>query len=88
MKKPEDVYQFPCTLDFKVIAYHKDDIESTILKIITSQGISTDGIEVLIRPSKNNKYWAITLPITFNSKTQLDSVHEALNEHQDIIMTL
>lgn len=89
MKKERDeIFQFPCQLDFKIIAHRKPDIEKTILTIVQKQGISTDNLEISIRPSKNNKYWALSLPLTLHDKQQLDDLHQALNQHDDIIMTL
>ncbi|PIQ44223.1 MAG: hypothetical protein COV52_06635 [Gammaproteobacteria bacterium CG11_big_fil_rev_8_21_14_0_20_46_22] len=87
-KTPEDIYEFPCTMPFKIIAHRKDDIEAIIREILDTQGFDSKTLEVSIRPSKTNKYWAITMPLTFESKEQLDALHKALNDHEHVIMTL
>ena len=52
MDKTDNVFEFPCKMDFKIIAVRKQDIEATILNIVKSQGISIENLNVAIRPSK------------------------------------
>lgn len=87
-KKIEALYDFPCEIRFKIIAHRKPDIEKTVKAILSAEGIDTENLELQIRPSKTNKYWAITVPLYFSSKAELDAVHQALNAHEHVIMTL
>jgi uncharacterized protein len=87
-KAKETLLKFPCDFPIKVIARKVPDIDEAILAIIKKFAPDAAKASCQIRPSKQNNYWAITITISAQSKTQIDNIYQALHAHPAVVMLL
>jgi len=78
----QQAYEFPCSLSIKAIGDDYDDylqfVMDTVLDIIGT----IEEAEVTSRKSAGNKYLAVTVPFIAETREQLESVYEAINQDQ------
>ncbi len=82
MTETIQVYEFPCSLSIKAIGVDHEEylqfVIDTVFAIIGKVEVS----EVTSRKSAGDKYLAVTIPFTAQSREQLESVYQAINEDQ------
>lgn len=80
--------QFPCLFSIKVFGIATPEFEIAVQAILHTHIPQTDIIAVDTRPSKANKYVALTLRITATSQAQLDALYQELSAHKLVLMAL
>ena len=88
MKDKEELLSFPCEFPIKVVGFSNEQFEITILGIIRRHFPELTETAISTRPSKDQKYLAITVTVTARSKDQLDRAYIELSEHECVIMAL
>lgn len=82
MTESIQVYEFPCSLSIKAIGVDYDEylqfVIDTVLDIIGNVEVS----DVTSRKSAGDKYLSVTIPFTAQTREQLESVYQAINEDQ------
>lgn len=87
--KPEDsLIEYPCQFPIKVMGHHCDEFEIAVLEIVKRHTPELAEDAITTRPSKGNKYLAITVTIEATSREQLDNIYLELNSHDLVVMTL
>jgi putative lipoic acid-binding regulatory protein len=87
--KPEDsLIEYPCQFPVKAMGKHCDEFEITVLDIFRRHvpNLSEDCIKT--RPSKGNKYLAITVTFEATSREQLDKIYQELSACELVSMAL
>lgn len=84
----ESLLQFPCEFPIKAMGRMADDVEQQVLRIIRQHAPEVPAQAVHTRPSKNEKYLAITVTIQATSRAQLDAIYQDLTRCQAVLMAL
>lgn len=79
---------FPCKFSVKVMGKNKADFVSKVLALIACYAGIIAPNDYKIRPSKNNKYLAITVTILATNKKQLDAIYQNLTNCPEVLMAL
>jgi len=87
--KPEDsLIEYPCQFPIKIMGLRCDEFEIAVLEIIKRHAPDLAENAVQTRPSKGNKYLAITVTIVATSRDQLDNIYRELSAHKLVAMAL
>jgi len=84
----DSLIEYPCDFPIKVIGLHHPDFLGTMVSLAQSFDSGFDASKVELRPSKGNKYLAITLNFRATSRSQLDGMYLALTSHPMVKMAL
>jgi hypothetical protein len=79
MQQHEPILEFPCPFSIKVIGEDRGDYQQFVIDTIHACGVIELG-KVSSRVSTKNKYLAVTVPFTAQSREQLDAIAYALNQ--------
>jgi putative lipoic acid-binding regulatory protein len=80
----ESLLEFPCDFEIKAMGLANDDFVATVLNLIKPYVAELDETRVKMKQSSNGKYSSITVPVWATSKAQLDTIYQALYEHESI----
>jgi putative lipoic acid-binding regulatory protein len=79
MSPEKPVLEFPCSFSIKVIGEDWDDYQQFVIDTMHACGVTELG-KITSRVSTKNKYLAVTVPFTAQSREQLDTIAYALNQ--------
>jgi len=79
---------FPCTFPLKVMGTNHEHFQNDMLKIVREHIPHFAEDDLTVRPSKSDKFLALTFTFTAQSKEELDNLYRELNSHPDVKMTL
>ena len=79
--------QFPCTFPIKVMGPNREAFAEAVSAIFCRH-IASDQISYSRRLSSGDKYLALTVTFTAQSREQLDALYGELNAHELVLMTL
>lgn len=79
---------FPCRFDIKAMGRDSIRFEALVQAIVSRHVQPQDLHAVRSRPSKGNKYIALTLTITASSYSQLDAIYHDLTRCEDVLFAL
>jgi hypothetical protein len=79
MQQHEPILEFPCAFSIKVIGEDRGDYQQFVIDTMQACGVIELG-KVSSRVSTKNKYLAVTVPFTAQSREQLDAIAYALNQ--------
>ena len=86
--RTDEIFDFPCSFPIKVMGRSTADIHSIVCKVMEKNVKDFSDKMIKVRPSKGDKFIAITATIIATSKAQLDAIYLELNGHPDVMMTL
>lgn len=87
-KESETLLTFPCEFAIKIFGNKNDAFETAVISIIRKHCDDLTENAFSYRPSKDNKYLAMTVTITAKSKEQLDSIYVELSSNPNVLMVL
>lgn len=79
---------FPCRFPIKAMGRDDPDFRERVLKTIAAHASFDHDEDVRMRPSRNGRFISITVTIKAGSREQLDSIYEALQACESVIMAL
>ncbi len=79
---------FPCRIDIKAMGRQNIRFEALVQGIVSRHVDAQDLHAVRTRPSRGNKYVALTLTITAHSRAQLDAIYRELSSCEDVLVAL
>ncbi|MDR3490953.1 MAG: DUF493 domain-containing protein [Gammaproteobacteria bacterium] len=82
------VLNFPCDFPIKVFGNATEEFETTALHIIHKHVPKLAENALRSRPSKDNKYLAITVTVNVTSQKQLDDIYRELTACPLVLMAL
>ncbi|MHB8455259.1 MAG: YbeD family protein [Acidiferrobacterales bacterium] len=81
-------FVFPCRFDIKAMGRHSVRFEALVQNIVSRHIDPQDLHAVTSRPSRGQKYIALTLTITAQSYSQLDAIYRDLSGCKDVLFAL
>ena len=80
--------EFPCDFPLKIIGIQQPGYAQSILEVVKRHAPDYDGAEMEMRPSSKGKYMSLTCTIVATSRSQLDSLYQALCDHPMVVKVL
>lgn len=85
---PASLLEFPCRFDLKVMGAAGPGFEALVLDIVARHCGPLDEACWRTRPSRNQRYLAITVTVTARDQDHLDGLYRELSAHERILMVL
>ena len=79
---------FPCDFPIKVMGRKAPGFAQAITDIVRRHAPDFDAASVQTRPSKGDRYLALTLVVHASSRAQLDAIYHDLTACEDVAMAL
>ncbi len=84
----ESLLEFPCEFQIKVMGLAEDSFDQLVVEMIEKHVDDLPATSVKIQESSHGKYCSVTVTITAESKSQLDTIYRELSEHDRVMMAL
>ncbi len=84
----ETLLEFPCRFPIKIMARSEVDLQPLVMELVAPHAGDISADDISMRPSKNGNFVAVTVTITATSKQQLDTIYQALTDHEHVLMSL
>ncbi len=88
MSEEETLFEFPCQFPIKAMGKNISEFDSIVVSIVRNHAGDIMEGAVKVRPSKGDKFLAVTVTIEAQSKQQLDAIYQDLNDSPAVIMVL
>jgi len=88
MSEQETLLEFPCEFSIKAMGLATPEFDAVVVEIVRQHAPDLGEGAVRIRPSSGGKYLAVTVTINATSKKQLDTIYQALTDHELVLMSL
>ena len=79
---------YPCQFPIKVIGENTEDLEKTIIKVMSSFGEVINPDEIAIKHSKNKKYLSMTFEIVARSREYIEQIYSELHAQKEVKMVM
>ena len=79
--------EFPTTFPIKAIGKDEPDFPTLVIEIVRRHTV-VDESKIEVRPSSASNYISVTIIIEAESKQQLDTIYQELNDNPQVLMTL
>lgn len=79
---------FPAVFPIKITGKATEALEEVVLAIVQATFPMIEKKDLKKRLSSNENYLAITVTVTAENQTQLDTVYQALSDAPEVIMAL
>lgn len=84
----ESLIEYPCNFPIKIMGKSQQGFTQSVLAIVKTHAPDFDDTTLEVRTSKNGAYLSLTCTIQATSRTQLDSLYQALHDHPMVTMLL
>ncbi len=84
----ETLFEFPCEFSIKAMGKFSNDLDVTVVEIVSRHAPDTHNHTVKSKPSKDGNYLSITVTIEATSKKQLDAIYQDLTDHPHVLYAL
>lgn len=84
----ESALSFPCRFPVKVMGRATTEFRQTVLDVLSLHVPDVGENDLQYRDSRDGNFLSITVEIEATSREQLDSLYQALNDSDDVLMTL
>lgn len=78
----DELLEFPCVFAFKVMGVAGPDLMQEVLSVI--QQNAPGDYAPTVKPSSKGTYQSLSIPVTVNSKEQIESIYNALNKLESV----
>lgn len=84
----DTLLEFPCDYPVKAFGANRPDFAGHVRRLLAPiiGTVADDAVDV--RPSRGDRYLAVTITFTAESKDQVDAVYEALTADAQVMMSL
>jgi len=79
---------FPCEFPIKAMGPATDELAEAVWRIITRHAPQTPEDQLRTSQSRGGRYISVTVTITAESRTQLDTIYAELSAHDQVLATL
>jgi putative lipoic acid-binding regulatory protein len=79
---------FPCEFPIKVFGIASDQFEEAVLTIVKKYNPDLPDTAINKRPSKDGKYFALTVLVNADSQETLDKIYQDLTASPLVLMSL
>ncbi len=80
--------QFPCEITVKIMGLKTAAFEAEVFSIAKKHFPLITQQDMILHPSKNDKYLSINITITAESKVKMDSLYREFTASEHVIMAL
>ena len=84
----ETLLEFPCQFAIKAMGKFSDNLEVTVVEIVSRHAPDTHNHSVKTKPSKDGNYISVTVTILAHSKPQLDAIYQDLVDHPHVLYAI
>ena len=84
----ESLIEFPCDFPIKAMGRAGEAFPGVVVEIVRRHAPNLDESRVRIRASSKGRYQSVTVTIRADSKGQLDTIYQALTDHDQVMMAL
>ena len=84
----ETLFEFPCEYPIKAMGKFSDNLEMTVVEIISRHAPDKHKHKVKTKPSKDGNYVSITVTIEAQNKPQLDAIYQDLVAHPHVLYAI
>lgn len=88
MSDTTSLLEFPCRFPIKAFGHDHPDFADTIFELIREHAQDISRTDLTQNHSSGGRYLAITITINATSQAQLDSIYQALTDHELVVMAL
>jgi putative lipoic acid-binding regulatory protein len=88
MVSDKEVFEFPCYFALRAIGKDVQDYKQFVIATVGLFIENLDANSVTTRPSHGDKYLAVIVPFTAQSREQLDSIYEKLGQDSRTVFLL
>lgn len=78
----DELLEFPCVFAFKVMGVASPTLMQEVLTVI--QKNAPGDYAPTVRPSSKGTYHALNIPVTVNSKEQIEAIYNELNSLESV----
>ena len=82
----ESLLEFPCDFPIKVMGHHTEEFHSIVVEIVHRH--TGDRSPPGIRPSRDDRFVALSFTIRATSREQLDAIYHELSENELVLFVL
>jgi len=79
---------FPCRFPIKIMGRADSAFRRAVLDVLSLHAPEIDEGDLSYRDSRDGNFLSITVEIEATSREQLDGLYQALNDSDDVLMTL
>jgi putative lipoic acid-binding regulatory protein len=84
----ETLLEFPCRFPIKIMVRSDVEAQPLVMEVVAPHTESLSADDIVVRSSKEGKFLAITVHVEATSKAQLDTIYQALTDHEHVLMSL
>lgn len=88
MTDEETLLEFPCEFTIKAMGLATPEFDALVVEIVHRHAPDLGEGAVRTRASKGGKYLSVTVTVNATSKKQLDTIYQALTDHELVLMSL
>ena len=88
MTDQPSLIEYPCHFPIKIMGKSQEGFIDTIVTIVKLHSPNFDTTSMEVRTSKAGSYLSVTCTIWATSRTQLDSIYQALCDHPMVAIVL
>jgi putative lipoic acid-binding regulatory protein len=88
MSEEQTLLEFPCQFSIKAMGKNHPEFNLIVVGIVKEHIDNAGEIAVKSRPSKGEKYIALTVTIEVISKKQLDAIYQGLTDCPEVLFAL
>ena len=82
----ESLLTFPCDFPIKIMGLNTDQFHSTVIEIVTRHTDNKTAPD--LRPSRDQRYVALSFSLNVSSQAQLDALYNELSGHELVLFVL
>ena len=87
-KPPASLLSFPATLRLRVTGYNQAGFAARVLEALQTCQPELTEDALNLRPSRADKYLAVTITLTIHSQAELDAIYQALRGVEGLILAI
>lgn len=84
----DSLIEFPCDFPIKIMGARVEDFAQTVVAVVARHDPGFDAASVVMRPSRNGNYLALTCTVRAISQAQLDALYRDLSAHPMVKVVL
>jgi putative lipoic acid-binding regulatory protein len=84
----EQLLQFPCSFPIKAMGRDEPGFRDTVVDIIEKHAGDIDDDAVRVSASSKGNFVSVTVTITAESQSQLDSIYHELTDNKNVLVGL
>jgi len=84
----DTLIDYPCAFPIKVMGRAHPQLAQTLTALVQRFDPDFDAATVEMRPSRHGNWLGLTFTITATSRTQLDTLYQALHDHPMVRLVL